>query len=89
MSVSLVSRWKLRRAFRKLQKFHIAFSGPFNTPLKNRVYVINDSVLTETEIIAFFKGGLPGDHPFPTTARRECDIEDEDLRGCQCAVRVR
>jgi len=59
MSLSMVSRWKLRSALRELQKLHIPFSGPFTTPLKNRLYVINDSLLTEPEIIASLKGGGP------------------------------
>jgi hypothetical protein len=84
MSLSLVSRWKLRGAIRELQKLHIPFSGPFITRLKNRVYVINESILTEPEIIASYKiGRLRGENPSRTTARNECGAKDEELRACQ------
>lgn len=84
MFVSPVSRWKLRSALRDVQKLHIPFAGPFTTPLKNRVYVIDNSILTEPEIIASLKvGGLRGDNASRTAARHKCDKEAEELRGCQ------
>lgn len=48
---------KLRAALQTLQDLNVCFRGPFVTPRKNRVYVIEGCLLTESEIVVLHEGG--------------------------------
>lgn len=57
MPSQIVVRRKVGAALRSLQKLHIPFQGPFVTPQKNCIYVVDGCILTVPEIIALCGDG--------------------------------
>lgn len=55
-SSSVASSNRLESALGALQALNIPFRGPFITPRKNRIYVVDDCILTEAEIVALHDG---------------------------------
>jgi len=48
---------KIEVALQTLRTLNIAFRGPFVTPKKHRIYVVDGCLLTESEIVALHEGG--------------------------------
>jgi hypothetical protein len=48
---------KLAAALRSLQALRVALSGPFVTPHKHRIYVVDGCILTESEVVVLHEGG--------------------------------
>lgn len=48
---------KVRDALLALKEANVSAAGPFTTPKKNRVYVIGDCILNESEIVVLHEGG--------------------------------
>ncbi len=52
MPSRIAVRWAIGFALRRLRKLHVPFRGPFTTPKKNRIYLVDEWLLTEQEIMA-------------------------------------
>lgn len=50
------SRNRLVKALGALRALGVPFRGPFITPKKSRIYVVDQCILTEDEIVAFHEG---------------------------------
>jgi hypothetical protein len=44
-------------AIQVLKKLRIPFRGPFITPKNNRIYLVNEEILTEPEIMTLHRDG--------------------------------
>ena len=72
----------VRTALQTLLKLRIPFRGPFITPQNNRIYLIDEHILSEQEIIAFYGDGKlkPENHSLLLDLKRLQRHEDRGDR---------
>ncbi len=61
MPSSVAVQTQLGAALRALKKLDISFRGPFVTPQRNCVYVVDECIVTYDEIVSFHQQGKLND----------------------------
>jgi hypothetical protein len=51
----LTSTGKVHRALRTLENLGTQIRGPFLTPQRNSIYVVNECILTESELVGLYQ----------------------------------
>jgi len=84
---------KLVAALQTLQALHVPFRGPFVTPKKHRIYVVDGCILGEAEIVTLHEGGKFT----PEIIERflsdlrclQTPLPDEEFQASECAPQSR
>src|SRR5215470_2540443 len=69
---------RLKAALEALQKLCVPLRGPFITPKQNRIFVVGDCILTETEIVALHEAGK---FTAENAASLQCELEQRQRLG--------